>query len=267
MARSVPIRLLYRPMQPAAGEHGDICYSECAPHLQLTPFIYCYWELRTLHPLSADYFYKVVPDGCCDIFFETDSPDQSFIMGLARVYSEFLLSKSFHYVGVRFLPAMLPQLLDVSAGELADNQFSLVDVLPRIAELITRVQPSASAQDRKEALDKIFLPLIDRQQRSADTRLYQALDSILSNSSGDCRVEKIDAGVSARHLRRLFEFYVGQNAKTFSQVVRFQKILHIYSAPMKPRNAFLDAGYYDQAHFIREFKSFYGQTPGQVFAP
>ena len=73
-------------------------------------------------------------------------------------------------------------------------------------------------------------------------------------------------GISRRRLQRLFKFYIGDSPKTFSQVVRFQQILSAKRSleRLKKEKIFFDAGYYDQAHFIKEFKTFYGTTPGCV---
>ena len=75
------------------------------------------------------------------------------------------------------------------------------------------------------------------------------------------------AGVSERHLRRIFQQYIGETPKTFARIVRFQKLLQTScsakSLPVERR--YHDFGYYDQAHFIKEFKRFYGSTPGQMW--
>ena len=77
----------------------------------------------------------------------------------------------------------------------------------------------------------------------------------------------LNTGISPRQLRRLFEFYIGDSAKTFSQVVRFQNILRAKpsSQSLRQNKLFFDVGYYDQAHFVKEFKNFYGVTPSKAF--
>lgn len=77
----------------------------------------------------------------------------------------------------------------------------------------------------------------------------------------------LNTGISSRQLRRLFDFYIGDTAKTFSKVVRFQNILRANpsSQSLRQNKLFFDVGYYDQAHFIKEFKNFYGVTPSKAF--
>ena len=80
-------------------------------------------------------------------------------------------------------------------------------------------------------------------------------------------VEKLDMGISARQLRRIFEFYIGDTAKTFSKVVRFQNLLRAKPSTQSLQHdkLFFDLGYYDQSHFIKEFKNCFGTTPGKAF--
>ncbi|MFY1824525.1 helix-turn-helix transcriptional regulator [Myxococcus fulvus] len=72
-----------------------------------------------------------------------------------------------------------------------------------------------------------------------------------------------DIGVSERHLRRVFREAVGVGPKAFARVVRFHRALR---AALEDEHAHwadiaTDAGYYDQAHLIAEFRAFTGLTP------
>jgi hypothetical protein len=101
------IRNLYTPIQPTVLQTGNhVTYHEFLPLQELHPYIYCYWQLKTRAVLTEPFVYRVVADGCIDIFFELDKPDQSFVMGFCKQYTEFPLLNSFNYVGIRFLPTM-----------------------------------------------------------------------------------------------------------------------------------------------------------------
>ena len=78
---------------------------------------------------------------------------------------------------------------------------------------------------------------------------------------------ELDTGLSARQLRRIFNYYIGTTAKTFSNVVRFQYILNADPSQRRLKNdkLYFDVGFFDQAHFIKNFKTFYGVTPSQAF--
>lgn len=263
MSFPINIRSWYAPVQPAVRPSGNpVVYRELLPDPQLRDLIYCYWELKTLQPLEEQFKYRVVADGCIDIFFELQEPQNSYAMGFCRQYTEFPLESSFHYAGVRFLPTMFPQLFRINASELSDRFESLDVVVPAFSRFIaTNFHPGLQAEEIGSLLDEYFLAAQAQARFHADNRLYEALHLIL-NSSGTLNVETdLDTGISPRQLRRLFEFYIGDSPKIFSKVVRFQNMLKT----QETGSPSIYDHYYDQAHFIREFRNFYGCTPGKAW--
>ena len=99
-----------------------------------------------------------------------------------------------------------------------------------------------------------------------DKRLFEAIISIMKLRGSLNLQQDIDTGISPRQLRRLFEFYVGNSPKMFSKVVRFQYFFQLLTSSQGPtyHQLLLDAGYYDQPHFNKDFKSLFGLTPGEV---
>ncbi|WP_129716286.1 helix-turn-helix domain-containing protein [Pedobacter sp. SYP-B3415] len=262
------IRNLYVPVQPTVSAHGGaVSYSEFLPAPALQPYIYCYWQLKTSVRLSEPFVYRVVADGCIDIYMERANPAAAFIMGFCRQYTEFPLEPSFDYVGIRFLPGMLPLLFGIHAAELSNRYAALADVLPELAALFREcADPTAPLSSLLEVFNDSIRACLSR-QIVPDTRFYGALALILQRS-GVLDVEKdLDTGLSGRQLRRVFSHYIGDTPKTFSKVVRFQHVLRAKPSvqSLKQNKLFFDAGYYDQAHFIKEFKSLYGVTPGRAF--
>ncbi len=263
------IRELYKPIQPTVKQSADdVRYIEMLPAHELQNVIYCYWQLKTTRPLSAPFIYRVVADGCIDIFFELNSPADNFVMGFCKKYTEFPLEHSFNYIGVRFLPTMFPQLFKVDASEISNRFEELQMVVPETSHFIaTHFNATQNIDEAKEILDNYFTELLEKSKFDNDPRLYEAIEIIL-NKAGVLDIEKdINTGISYRQLRRLFEFYIGDTPKTFSKVVRFQNILKAKPSKqsLRQNKLFFDVGYYDQAHFIKEFRNFYGVTPGKAF--
>jgi AraC-like DNA-binding protein len=259
------IKERFMPSQPAvkAGVEG-VRYREFTPDARLSDYIYCYWQLSTTVPLQEPFFYRVVADGCMDLFFEAGNPYDNYVMGFSTTYTEFPLERSFNYTGIRFLPTALPLLFRIDASALTNKVAELPLLLPAVArELGSTASEPGFQLTVKPALDGLFLRLLANIDPSPDSRLYNAIDIIL-RSQGTLMVEKeLQTGISPRQLRRLFEFYIGDTPKTFSKVVRFQQILQAKPSRQALRNnkLFFDYGYHDQAHFIKEFKTMYGLTP------
>lgn len=263
------IRELYKPIQPTVKQSADdVRYIEMLPAHELQNVIYCYWQLKTTKPLSSPFIYRVVADGCIDIFFELNSAADNFVMGFCKKFTEFPLDHSFNYIGVRFLPTMFPQLFKVDASEISNRFEELQMVVPETSHFIaTHFNATQNIDEAKEILDNYFTELLGKSKFDNDPRLYEAIEIIL-NKAGALDIEKdINTGISYRQLRRLFEFYIGDTPKTFSKVVRFQNILKAKPSKqsLRQNKLFFDVGYYDQAHFIKEFRNFYGVTPGKAF--
>jgi len=76
-----------------------------------------------------------------------------------------------------------------------------------------------------------------------------------------------ETNLSQKHFERLFQRYVGFRPNLHARIVRFQRAL---GAGMRSADSLSmlahRSGYYDQAHFTREFKHFAGLTPGEFFA-
>jgi len=259
------IKKQFTPIQPTIDKgKGNVSYHEIAPDKWLENHIYFYWQLKTHQKLTETFFYRVVADGCFDVFWEAGHPDENFIMGFSNSCTEFPLESSFNYLGVRFLPTVFPILYKVDASELT-NKFELLDnVTPNLSKNLSELTNGINElAELKYKLDNHFIRKIAGTDFTFDSRLYNAIDIIL-NHQGTLNIERdIEAGISPRQLRRLFKYYIGDSPKTFSKVVRFQNFLK--SKPSKEslrkNKIFFDLGYYDQAHFVKEFKHLYGLPP------
>lgn len=263
------IRGLFNPIQPTVKiSANQVAYMEYLPDYRLQPFIYCYWQLKTCQPLAEPFTYRVVTDSCIDVIFDLNNPKENYVMGFFKKYSEFPLSTSFSYIGIRFLPTMFPQFFKINALELSHQIEHLKSVVPHLSDFIsTRFDESQSSDVIRGLLDNYLLSLYAKAQFNTDNRLYAGIEMILKNCGSVNLQKDLDTGISPRQLRRLFEFYIGDTAKTFSKVVRFQKFLNTNPSKqnLRKNKLFFDAGYYDQSHFIKEFKDFYGITPVKAF--
>ena len=263
------IRSLYTPIQPTAKKSGDpVSYQEFLPHTELLPFIYCYWELKTKTKLDIPFTYRVVTDGCIDIFFELHDPENSYVMGFCNKYSEYSLESPFHYIGVRFLPTTFSQIFNIDASFLSNKFQPLSHVSPATSYFIRDYfNRDITSKQIPFIFDQYFLATIDEKSFVLDNRLYNAIDIILKKCGVVNLATEINTGISHRQLRRLFKYYIGDTPKSFSKVVQFQNILKAKPSSQSLRRSklFYDFGYYDQAHFIKDFKNFYGVTPSRAF--
>jgi len=93
-----------------------------------------------------------------------------------------------------------------------------------------------------------------------------AVNKIIS-SPNQMSIEQISnkVGYSQKHLIKLFKDNVGLTPKGFLKIIRFQKAIEEIAGSKKAdwTGIAYESGYYDQAHFINDFKAFSGFTPNQ----
>ncbi len=258
----------FTPIQPIPIKEDDtLRYSEISPQQALAPYIHCYWQMYTLKPLEAPFCYRVVSDACIDILWEQKTMTNPYVAGFNNTFTMYNLDSDFHYMGVRFLPTAFPLLFRIPANEISVFE-ELNMLVPQFSnQLSQRIGSHPTLTSLKNDLDSLFLSIVHRQSKSIDGRLLLAIDQIIQRK-GHLSVETdLSIGLSPRQLRRLFQFYVGQSPKNFCKVVRFQCLLSDYPTiqSLKTSKSFFDYGYYDQAHFVKEFKQLYGLTPTQAF--
>lgn len=264
------IRSYFTPNQPSISRNNQkVSYQEYLPQQKLQKYIYCYWRLQTHEPLENAFTYRVVADGCIDVFFELSNPAESFVMGFCKKYTEFELANSFDYMGIRFLPTMFTQLFKVDAAELSNQDQPLDNIVPTLAQYIRgHFQKNTTPIEMQQRLDFYFDDFLSDVTIEEDDRFYNALQLILQQQ-GALQIEKdLNTGLSPRQLRRKFNYYIGASPKTFGKVIRFQSILRAKPSTqsLRKNKLFYEVGYYDQAHFIKEFKNLYGVSPSKVYA-
>lgn len=92
-----------------------------------------------------------------------------------------------------------------------------------------------------------------------------AVDSIAAKPGQDTlRVLADKVGYSQKHLIKLFKQHVGLTPKSFMRIMRFQRVIRDIEtqASLRWTDVAYQSGYYDQAHFIHDFRHFSGLTPG-----
>lgn len=258
---------LFRPVQPRFKEGGEgITYKEFLPDPSLSGYICCYWELKSTTHLPKPFLYNVVADGCIDFFFDLVNTGENYVMGFSSEHTQFSLEGKFSYAGVRFFPGAFPIFYHIKASELTNKCYYISDIAPHVSQGLEGLLNN-NRESLKPALDRYFLKMAFSNSLNIDLRFLESLEIILK-SEGALKIQNdIDTCISKRQLRRLFDFYIGASPKEFNKIVRFQKFLNRSATRncLRKGKLYYDLGYYDQSHFIKDFKTLYGVTPLQAF--
>lgn len=166
------IKQYYKPIQPTVSANGnDIFYQEIRPNKFIENFVYCFWQLKTRYTLNQDYCYRVVSDGCIDIFFDHKHPNDNFVMGFCQKYVQFPIGKDFDYIGIRFLPTAFPHLFGINAKTLSNKSEELNKVTPGFSNLInTRISSSDSFESIAQVLNQQIVEILKTRTIRYDQR-------------------------------------------------------------------------------------------------
>lgn len=187
----------------------------------------------------------------------------AWISGMQRQYISISAANKGMIV-VQFRPAGAYPILHVPINELNDL---VVDASLVIGEEITDLREKlieASTVSRKiELLENWLYTRILDQTVPASVIQYAVDRTLLNPTTMSIREIKDKIGYSHKHFIQLFNKYVGLSPKQYQRIVRFNKTLESINQGKSVNWAqlSLDCGYFDQAHFIKEFKSFSGLNP------
>ncbi len=250
-------------------------YVTIAPQARLRDFIRCFWVLEGV----SAYTHHAMADTCPELVFHYDGrfdeirPDgrreQSFAAGIngpSRRTRSYRVAHAFGIFGVYFYPHAIPLVFDVPTSDIADEEVAL-GTWPGGPELEERV---ITARDHAERIALISDFVAQRLSRHSDLcrPVFRAITSIIhGQASASVKQAATDHFLSERQFERQFLRFAGLNPKLFSRIARFHEAMAFYGdRAVKLTEIALHCGYYDQSHFIHDFRQFSGLHPKRYFS-
>jgi AraC-like DNA-binding protein len=217
----------------------------------------CVWSIETGAPVHG---YPVRPDGCIDILCSSAGVQ---VVGAMTAEQRFDLAPGAHTSGIRFRPGMAAPFLRVRAEELTDRTIALEAFWGDAArELAGRLGEARSSEECRRILSAAVRP-----PESAPNGVQRAIE-VVASSHGDVNLEWVarQAGMSERQFRRRCLEESGLAPKQLCRVLRFRRACALGERGLPWGLIAAEAGYFDQAHLIRDFREFTGNTPVSVFS-
>lgn len=176
-----------------------------------------------------------------------------------------LVEESHIAVSIIFQPGGLNRFLNIPITELFDNGYSAREVMGReVEELLDKSHNTISLNELDNIVQSYFLSKLFRVKEPIPIDL--ALQYLLTNFNTN--MDKIAgmACMSIRNFERKCKERLGIPAKMYARIARFHKAYKILeSSPIISwTDLTYEAGYYDQTHFIKDFKEFARLTPTLV---
>lgn len=170
---------------------------------------------------------------------------------------------------VIFRPCGAFRLLGIRQAEITDQCINMSDILgSSIRPLINALSAQEQVGKIRPVLEEFLLQsLLNNKMKEAGKRLSHAMEYIKRYSYVNNNLITTvcqEYGYSLRSLQRHMQELIGIGPKHFQRIARFNAALEYMEKKEHQCNWAQTAcqfGYSDQAHFIKEFKLFYGMTP------
>lgn len=213
------------------------------------------WHLTTTEP---SYSHSVLPDGCIDIIY--DRQNGLSIAGTMTREHRFDYTGCASMTGIRFHPGKARAMFQFSPSELSDRNAPIEDRWAR--ELKQHLDDAPSVEDASRILAGYF-----DAPRNGATPIQSAIDYLVTTGgNADLDFTASQANLSVRHFRRLCIDETGISPKRLCRILRFRRASRLSEGTNSWSGIAAEAGYFDQAHLIRDFREFTGRSPMAVLS-
>lgn len=254
-------------------------YQIYKPHKDLESIVKFYWTLEV--PFDPKHQkQKIIPDGCIEMTFNfsdkikryTSEDDfvlhpNAMIMG-QRTKSYYILPVgNVDTFAVCFYPIGFANFVKTPLAKLVDKETPIAELFGR-AEAHALEQQMIQAVDNQERIDIINTFLLDKlnKKNTISNIVKSTVDTLLkTNGTTPINVLLKDDSSKRRQLERHFRKQIGISPKQLGKAIRLQASLNLLLNKQSETLTEIayESEYFDQNHFIKDFKSLVGLTPGE----
>jgi AraC-like DNA-binding protein len=248
----------------------------CRPDARLTPYVFEYQGYREWTAATVRRVEFALPAAVVIINFgpawrlgDGHAPGRmqrygSFVAGMYSTYAISENTGASHCLQFNLTPIGARRIFGIPMHALSERIVDFSDVMGRAGEQFeTQIAEAADWETRFDLLDRFLLQRVGQSQPVSGA-VRHAWDR-LRDTRGAMPVAALaeELGWSRKHLACKFSEDVGLAPKTIARLFRFRRVVDRSADELASRwtDVALDAGYFDQAHLIRDFRQFAGMTP------
>ncbi len=252
-------------------------YYTIAPPSSLAAYVRFFWVLESDSP----YTHRSMADGCAEMVFHyngifdellpDDKTERSAVSGIhgpSQYFRRFRINKSFGIFGVYLYPFAIAQLFATPVTVLTNQMPDMETFLGSQGKELEEKMMLAVDNSQRVTILTDFLEKRLIKNNSRSHHLCNAIHHIIKHK-GNVRVDELASQhfLSTRQFERKFRELAGFSPKLYARIIRFQSAAAGYRNKHKSlTDLAYECGYYDQSHFINEFKSFSGLHPKAYFS-
>jgi len=249
---------MYRPFQAphllneAFAKH--ISYTEEVID-SLRDFVICLWKMVPKSEEKTFVNSIIVADGCIDLVADYDAKSIGF-SGMSKTVFHFTLPSSARFFGTRMKPGTFHQLTGLPAASAMDSFLPLEQIDANFDADAFFALPFEKA---RTAFKDYVEQFIAGKAPDAYVSLFDQLSASPPADAGELYTR---LHLSPRQCQRLFAKHFGLTPQMALSILRFQHCLALLTSGEAASNDVLrSVNYYDQSHFIKDFKRNIGLTP------
>jgi AraC-like DNA-binding protein len=255
-------------------------YQTFEPGKDLSTLVKCYWILESPKEENPKR-QTIVPDGCMEMIFhygdlykqylaeETSIlQPRCFVIGQLTKPLEIEPTGETGIFSVRFHPDGFLPFATIPIKEMENKAISLEELFG--ADGLKIEQSILNAPKVSERVNFIEEFLLSRvvSEEAVDKIIKSTIETIVT-ANGQLSVDELSklSKINRRQLERKFSTVIGLSPKQLSKTIRLQTTLKmLVNKNFTSLTALAyDGEYYDQSHFIRDFKEFTGVTPKEFY--
>jgi len=255
-------------------------YKTYKPGGDLDTLIRCYWTLESSGEDKPER-QTIVPDGCMEMIFHYGDlyrqfianshsivQPRCFVIGQLTQPLEIEPTGKTGIFSVRFHPNGFLPFATVPIKEMENKAIPLEQLFGNTGKALGQDILDASTADERIKLMEHFLLRKLTDARTIDHLVKSTVETILS-ANGQLSIDEVSKQIKTtrRQLERKFSSAIGLSPKQLSKTVRLQAALKMLLHKQFNSLTALayENEYYDQAHFIKDFKEFTGFTPKEFY--
>lgn len=207
----------------------------------------------------------ILPDACLNILIPCDQTKRSYISGTFIKPRELALPPNTEYFGFKPYSILGLKAPDMQFIDLVESYDDFKLVFPDCGRLMDTLSAAPTLNERIRAFDRYAKSAMLDHDYTPNFIDYFTV--MICSSRGNVLFNNMEqvTGYSERYCREKFKDSHGLSPKQYSSIMRFQNsIKGLLSDRYDDLSSLAcDNGYFDQAHFIRDFKKYTNIPPNQ----
>jgi len=196
---------------------------------------------------------------------QVDLPS-SALTGLRKTVKHTTLNSKTQLISVKFKPWSTASFFYQPLSDISGIGITLYDFIRRqdVAEVEEQLMESTDNGQKINIIESFLRSLFKKDK--IDTLIVAAVNTI-SFTEGTVKIRALASSlnVSLDVLEKRFRKATATSPKQFSSLVRLKSIIQKRQQYASLTEMAFESGYFDQSHFVKEFKLFAGQTPSSYF--